>query len=318
MIEWRPRLNNPEQAARALISAVMFLHTTFKDEVWLWRGQADRKHTLEPGLHTRVKDTCGVSNCEDEVAKAADYLLGKARAADIDRVNGTRLPDLALLAHLQHYGAATPLLDVSVDPLVALWMVAFASPTAVDAQDGQTGALYAIKRPPSDRVLSPLDARPYKSYNEASIYSALDGKIWWYKAPEITERLRIQRGSFIIGPMSNPKSNETTLPLHVGHGNSNWLKTRLDNRGEKGRPAPSTTEVAVFRVRGSLKAPLRKILEDRSGLDISTVYPTPWERPFIEEFAKGYGRNRPIDIDPPKPEPEQADQGENSGVGSGE
>lgn len=95
MIEWKPGTRNAEQAARDLISAAMFLHTTFKDEVWLWRGQANIRHVLEPGLHTRVKATREIPDSEDEVVKAAAYLLDKARAVDIDRVNGTRLPDLA-------------------------------------------------------------------------------------------------------------------------------------------------------------------------------------------------------------------------------
>lgn len=34
----------------------------------------------------------------------------------------TRLPDLALLALLQHHRAATPLMDVTLDPIVGLYM----------------------------------------------------------------------------------------------------------------------------------------------------------------------------------------------------
>ena len=304
MIDWTPKSTNAGQAARDLITAAMFLHTTFKDEVWLWRGQANARHVLEPGLHTRVKATREIDNSEVEVVGAAAYLLGKARDAEIDRVNDTRLPDLALLAHLQHYGAATPLLDVSVDPLVALWMVAFASPTDVSASDKQTGALYAIKRPPPERFLKPLDARPYAGDEEASISSALQGRVWWYKAPEITERLRIQRGSFLIGPLVFPDSTETSLPLNITSTNGNWLEKRLNRRGKRSNTTKSTTDAAVFRVRGSVKRYLRDILETRSGLDISTIYPTPWEKPFIEEFATGYGRARLIDVPPVKSETE--------------
>lgn len=310
MIEWRPRSTNAEQAARDLISAAMFLHTTFKDEVWLWRGQADHRYGLEPGLHTRVKRTGGIPNSEGEVVEAAAYLISKARDADIDRVNGTRLPDLALLAHLQHYGAATPLLDVSVDPLVALWMVAFASPTAVDALDKRAGSLYAIKRPPLDRVLNPLDARPYTSNDEASISAALGDSVWWYRAPEITERLRIQRGSFLIGPLVAPDSSETTLPLVTTSSNGNWLEKRLSRRGQPSNTTRSTTDVAIFRVQGAVKRFLREILENRSGLNISTIYPTPWERPFIEEFATGYSRTRLVDARPAESEREACGEDE--------
>lgn len=282
----------------------MFLHTTFKDEIWLWRGQSDEKYALEPGMHTRLKATPGIANSESEVVRATRYLLSKAREAEVDRINGTRLPDLALLAHLQHYGAGTPLLDVSVDPLVALWMVAFASPEAVSDHDDRAGALYAIKRPPPDRVITPLDARPYSSGEEPSVAAALRNSVWWYRAPDITERLRIQRGSFLVGPLVVPKGGLTTLPLSVESDRPNWLSTRLARRGLPSNTTRSWTDVAVFRIRGAVKKHLRRLLEERSGLDIATIYPTPWERPFIEQFAKGYGRGRLIDLLPTREEEE--------------
>lgn len=305
LISWTTPSTDAEQAARDLISAVMFLHTTFKDEIWLWRGQANEKYLLEPGMHTRVKSTPAIPNTEEQVVSATAYLVEKAREAGIDSANGTRLPDLALLASLQHYGAATPLLDVSVDPLVALWLVAFASSTE---DDDAPGALYAIKKPPPERTFSPLDARPYASKTEASIATSLQGSLWWYRAPDITERLRIQRGSFLIGPLTQPDDHATTLPLTTQSSHGNWLKTRMDRRGKPSNTTRSWTDVVVFRVRKALKVHLRTLLTARSRLDISTIYPTPWERPFIEQFATGYGRNRLIDIPPSSSGDEQASE----------
>lgn len=296
MIDWKPPSNNAEHAARELLSAVMYLHTTFKDEVWLWRGQANEEYRLEPGMHTRVMATPGLRNDETNVAYITQSLAQNARGLDLDKMRGARLPDLALLAHLQHYGAATPLLDVSVDPLVALWMVAFASADASHELDDVGGRLYAIKRPPQSRVISPLDARPYWSTTEPSVASSLEDNVWWFKPPDVTERLRIQRGSFLVGPLADPNGSVTTLPLVTTKSGKNWLEDRFDKRGSRGKPSGSYTDVAVFSVRASLKKHLRHLLEERSGLDIATVYPTPWERPFIEQFAKGYGRSRPVDL----------------------
>lgn len=301
IVQWAPPSNNAEQEARELVSAVMYLHTTFKDEVWLWRGQAVRDHNLEPGMHTRIRRSLGRRADEAAVAAETSYLLKKAREAGIDRVNGTRLPDLALLATLQHYGAATPLLDVTVDPLVALWMIAFASPESVDALDQKTGALFAIKRPTSELTLTPLDARRYLSATEPSISVALSDKVWWYRAPDVTERLRIQRGSFLLGPF-RPLAGRTTLPLQTETAGKNWLENRLTKRGQRGNNARATTDVGLFRVRGGLKPYLRKLLSERSGLDTATVFPTPWERPFIEQFARGYGRARLLDPQPQRSE----------------
>src|SRR5439155_1336769 len=85
----------------------------------------------EPGMHSRVRASMPrLALSEENVRWASAELIRVARANRLDRIEGLQLPDLALLAHLQHHGAATPLLDVTVDPLVALWMVAHASASA--------------------------------------------------------------------------------------------------------------------------------------------------------------------------------------------
>ena len=50
-----------------------------------------------------------------------DELLDPARTAGFGIENGRELTDLELLAKLQHFGAATALLDFTWNPLVALW-----------------------------------------------------------------------------------------------------------------------------------------------------------------------------------------------------
>ena len=157
---WHPKTAGVQQDTRSLIRSVMGLHSTFAGEFWLWRGQADAAHGLEPGMHTRVRNTPGVPLNEYSVRVATNQLLELARANGLDRVEDLRLPDMALLAHLQHNGAATPLLDVTVDPLVAMWMVAYSSGEDPFALDDRDGWLFAIRRPSSGRWISSLDSTP--------------------------------------------------------------------------------------------------------------------------------------------------------------
>lgn len=214
-VSWAPATSD-EVGARQLISAALYLHSTFKEEYWLWRGQANGSYGLEPGMHTRLRKSSGLSLDERNAAWATGQLVELARQMKLDRFEGARLPDLALLAHLQHHGAGTPLMDVSVDPLVALWMVVFASADEPHGHDEDTGALFAIRRPDSDHYLDPLDARPYWAEDGPSVAATLDGSMWWYRAPDVSERLRIQRGSFLLGPLVG--DDPTTLPL-------NWSQT---------------------------------------------------------------------------------------------
>ena len=178
-VKWTPSATNAEQAARDLVSAVLYLHSTFKNEIWLWRGQANANHGLEPGMHTRVHREAE----EDETAlpRATDYLLKSARSAGVDRTSSDfLLPDLALLARLQHHGAATPLLDVTFDPLVALWFVAFADKDDPPKLDDTSGSLFAIRKPQPERQICPLDARPFwsDSIEKPSIDACLGEDIW--------------------------------------------------------------------------------------------------------------------------------------------
>ncbi len=112
------------------------------DEPWLWPGQANAGFNLEPGMHTRVKENAALDDAH--VRSFTSGLVKAARTAALDRHEGTELPDMALLALLQHHRAATPLLDVTLDPIVGLYM-AVVSPDPADEK--ADGVLFAIRRP---------------------------------------------------------------------------------------------------------------------------------------------------------------------------
>jgi hypothetical protein len=73
-----------------------------------------------------------------------------------------------------------------------------------------------------------------------------------------------------------------------------WLSRRINQMGQQGQPVQSTTDVAMLRVPRGLKAGLREWLTDRAGLSQEVIYPTPWHRPYLEEFCRAHGRNRPL------------------------
>jgi hypothetical protein len=296
---WTPSGGGKPHRVRVLLRAVMALHSTWSGEIWLWRGQSRVEYGLQPGMHSRLRATgSGLDFTEENVRWATAQLIRVARSNGLDRIEELRLPDLALLAHLQHHGAATPLLDVTVDPFVALWMAAHASGDDFSAEDGYDGALFAIRRPPNSRWFASLDSRSYWDDEGAGadIASALKRGVYWYRPPDISERLRIQRGSFIVGPLH--AKAEVTFPLTweptaEGIG---WLGRRIQSIGQRGSPTAAATEVVRFSIPKGIKTELRRWLYDRAGLTQSVIYPTPWHRPFLEEFCRSYGRMRSIDI----------------------
>ena len=93
-----------------------------------YRGQGNSAWPLHSGAVRRLLDKLAVDSPEDDSAFAAHFLdyhyntlptPARQRGFHID--SGIELTDLQLLAKLQHFGAATGLLDFTLSPLVALW-----------------------------------------------------------------------------------------------------------------------------------------------------------------------------------------------------
>jgi hypothetical protein len=249
------------------------------DSPWLWRGQANGAFALEPAIHTRVRAHATLDDAN--VESFTREFIRAAREASLDIHEGTRLPDLALLALLQHHGAATPLLDVSLDPVVGLYM-AIVSPNRSD--DDRPGTLFAIRRP--ELEISDFDSRRFNR-----VYDWIGDQTAFYSAPDISERLRIQRGHFLLGRVSTA-TTRTTIPLSIDPGNAgeNWIGRRMAARGVQGPPPPATSDVGVFRIAARFKPAIREWLEERSGLTRDFVFPTAWHQPHLERFAASHGR----------------------------
>lgn len=195
-------------------------------------GDSRTTRTISRPAYTRVAAGGLANEC---VVECTTDLIGAARDARLDLHEDARLPDLALLAMLQHHGAATPLLDVSLDPLVALYM-AVVSPNPAD--DDNDGVLFAIRRPQS--TLMAFDSGPF---NE--VYNQLpDDAAVLYTAPDVSERLRIQRGHFLLAKVAD--KFRTTLPLTIDNPSQGLANADLQADGGAGS---SGTAGSYFRRR---------------------------------------------------------------------
>jgi len=119
----------------------------------------------------------------------------------------------------------------------------------------------------------------------------------------VTERLRIQRGSFLIGPLKNmTRPSDASIEIDSGGrdpltDDKSWIVRRIEQRGQNGRPVTRRSELFTFFIPGEWKGELRTLLVERSGLDIATVYPTAWNQPQLAQFARAYGRERSLSLD---------------------
>ncbi|MFD4637388.1 FRG domain-containing protein [Lentzea sp. NPDC058436] len=109
---------------------------------YVWRGVANCQWRLQSSLlrDLILKGTPGSLIAEDDVRLRELALIRAARSWGICKELGAAATDLQVLATLQHHGAPTRLLDVTSNPMTALW---FACERTTSSRD-TSGALMAF------------------------------------------------------------------------------------------------------------------------------------------------------------------------------
>lgn len=228
-----------------------------------WRGVANIQWPLDSGLARRVvRSACGgerSSMTEAHVATAEAKLLRDARRLQLDQGVHGPLSDLELLARLQHQGAATRLVDVTTNALVAAWFAV--EDTSQDAEDGVIfGIDMTDSELPEDRQSLPID-------------QVLEGDyVWLWRSPPVDFRIRAQQGAFLFsavpGPAVRADRSLTSLALEV----TPFRASRLfAPRPGSGRYPKSP--VVIFRVPARIKVRLRQFLAGRLGYTAEVMYP---------------------------------------------
>ena len=121
ILEWGQIIilgNNYNDIARTLNKFIDWT-ARFKDGQYLFRGVTQEKYGIVASACRRLPKAD--QNNPSKLLKINQELIDKARGLGHDQRDGRQLTDLELLAELQHFGAATCLIDFSRNALVALW-----------------------------------------------------------------------------------------------------------------------------------------------------------------------------------------------------
>ena len=111
----------------------------FNDGQYLFRGVPNHTFRIEASAYRRLSEM-DRSN-PSRLLKINQRLIEDARSLGHDQKNGRQLSDLELLAELQHFGAATCLIDFTRNALVALWFACLQNPTAKKDANGKISAV---------------------------------------------------------------------------------------------------------------------------------------------------------------------------------
>ena len=134
------------------LSGFMKWAAQFNDGRYLFRGVSNECYEIEASAYRRLPE--GASNNPARLLRINQDLIEKARLLGHDQKNGQRLSDLELLAELQHFGAATCLIDFTRNALVALWMACQQSTTrdANGKVQEANGKVFAVHSDESARL----------------------------------------------------------------------------------------------------------------------------------------------------------------------
>ncbi len=175
----------------------------------LFRGLANTKWSVESSLHRRLEYN-KIKNVAHDIyhdifVEMVKILISRSRRNGHDIEGGRELKDLELLANLQHYGAATCLIDFTKNSLVSLYFAC----APIDNEDDNKA---------NGKVVA-FNSNNVDSYDEISITNFDKNIEHWFREYEQNEKLYIlspkklsnritdQQSVFVFGKPTLPAEN---------------------------------------------------------------------------------------------------------------
>ena len=154
----------------------------------LYRGIAGKERPASAAIARRLRND---EKNEGEFIRANRELIEIARMRGHDtRKNLQR--DLDILAELQHYGAATCLMDFTRNPFAGLWF-------ACKNRDHKNGRVFAIDSGDYDRFVKINTNSMKESIGDLLPSRRRKGKLWVWEPKRQNERIIAQQSVFVFG-----------------------------------------------------------------------------------------------------------------------
>lgn len=261
------------------ISTILTVHG---DVPLVWRGVSDARWGLYSSLYRRLKKTKAKVQESDMVA-AEVHLLKRARS----EWRFDEMSSLEILAHVQHYGGATRLLDVTENPLIASWFAV----EELFNDDGQAtpdvdSRVYCFYV--GDYIgLDEWGGRSLRWHDWGERQDRLENdwgtgaarRVW--RPPAYNQRISAQNGGFILDgvPFSYPGANK----FHKAPGdfNSRWKIGEVRDAGSipfrlndpaRAKQTAGSTPAFTFRIAAEARRPIRDRLQINYGYSAASLY----------------------------------------------
>ena len=174
------------------------------DQFMAWRLELDSEQYLFRGVPNEcynIGEASAYRRLEGEnnktIAKLLEInrnLINKARRQGHDQANGRQLSDLELLGKLQHFRAATFLIDFTSSPQVALWFAC-----AINSEELVNGKVTAVRNSPYE-IKEVLEDDLYKEIDDFFQPDEDDRyPLYQWQPTSIDNRIVRQHSVFLFG-----------------------------------------------------------------------------------------------------------------------
>ena len=205
--------NTKDNTSEIIISSF----TEFTDEMekldksytYVYRGLRNKNWANEPSVNRRLPE-CDKDNLA-KILEATKKLLENFKSENFDLETDQTIYDLHVLAHLQHYGAATCLIDYTYDPNIALCF------SIADEKDK-----FSIGLPDSKVSIVKIDEK-YHPVNSEMLKENIDfffnnencdNPIYYWKPeiPFVNMRIKNQDSVFLFGSSHIVATKDIIIP----------------------------------------------------------------------------------------------------------
>lgn len=268
-------------SADDLMRAVSRIGTLQLGRRYVWRGVADWRWRIRSSLMRRLieENPTGAVPTESVLRSRESAIIKAARVWRLD--DSGRATDQEVLAALQHHGAPTRLLDVTSNPMTALWFACLPAPGTRDA----SGVLLAFD-------VTGLDVLPTGSALNAQTWGSVGDPLGWHYAHQLETslnagrpflieptdpdpRMRAQEGLFVSGavPPVAGQAPVDGLPIASAGAPGPAALEALFSVRERTRGRPRSLPFVALLIPPGLKRTMRQHLESTYNRRQSVLFP---------------------------------------------
>ena len=175
------------------------------EKKYLFRGVSSKKYDpVEASSYRRLlKDEFGLPDGRNRktlsnLLKINRDLIDEARFRGFDRKYDRVLSDLEILGELQHFRAATCLIDFTFYSTIALWFAC--QPSSEEGEDGEYGKVVAVR---NDEKIKEVRCEWLSKEKKIEDFFKADESgaypIYRWQPENITNRVECQEGVFLFG-----------------------------------------------------------------------------------------------------------------------